>query len=137
MAEPNEAYKSFFQRVSAQGDAFEQPLSERGDYYGFLSKADQDPTTEMFDILFEVVPSEWMENAVVSIPVDVKMPPPPSPASLFHVRDVSPSTVLKVLGVGTLDDVAEGSWYLLSLVKGEGDMPGDLYDPDIDLQPPT
>ena len=45
------------------------------------------------------------------------------------------------LGVTTTDDVAEGSWYLVTLTKSSGDIDdpelftGDLFDPDIDMLP--
>ncbi len=133
---PNQGWTGAFTNVSGQGAIFDDPMSEGGQYYAFLSKVDLDAVANTYDLLFEVVPKLWLENAIATTTVDLPMEAPTSPASLFHIVAADPTTVLNVLGVKSPDLVAEGSWYLLTLTQdpAQGQLPGDLYDPDIDLQ---
>lgn len=139
MAEPlDQAWRNSIGAINIQGQPFgDDPISRSGNYYGFLSKVDLDQETNLYDVLFEVVSKEWMDNALISRPFSIRSLLPPSPALLYHIRGVPESTILKTLGLTTADDMAEGSWYLLSLSKSpptlaEGAVAGDLYDPDID-----
>jgi hypothetical protein len=132
------AWRNSIGAINIQGQPFgDNPISESGNYYGFLSKVDLDQETNLYDVLFEVVSKEWMDNALMSRPVSIPSLLPPSPALLYHIRGVPEATILKTLGLTTADDMAEGSWYLLGLSKSppklaEGDVAGDLYDPDLD-----
>lgn len=131
--EPSSSWRGLFRNVGAQGDAFEQSsLSPNGQYYAFLSKVDLDATTETYDVFFELVRADWMENAVLSGSTSVSAPAPSSPAVLYHVPSVAEKDILSALGLKSADDLAEGSWYLITLTKGTGTITGNLYDPDID-----
>jgi hypothetical protein len=121
--------------IGTQGQAFNQPLSPSGNYVAFLSKADQDWETGLWDILFEVVPQEWAMNALVTGSEEVRIIAPQGPASLYHIPTVTESALLQMLGLKSTDDLAEGSWYMLQLQKqNEGTINGMLYDPDIDME---
>lgn len=130
---PNSSWNSIFGSVGGQGTPYNnQPLSPSNQYYAFLSSADQDETTLLYDILFEVVPVEWMDLAIMAPPVDIDAPPPTSPASLYFINAVDEAAILSALGLKSADYLAEGSWYLLTLVQGTDKVTGMLYDPDID-----
>jgi hypothetical protein len=131
---PNDAYTALFSNVGAQGKALDAPLSKSDQYYAYLSKVEQNASTELYDVLFEVIPYEWAENALFARTQDVPIMAPTSPASLYHITAVDQGTILGALGLRSADYLAEGSWYLLTLVKGEDgkSVTGDLYDPDID-----
>jgi hypothetical protein len=147
---PSSSWQGLFGNVGAQGSQFDRPLSPSGQYYAFLSKADPaggtygppTPPPESsydtaYDVLFELVSKEWMDNVVFSPPIDVRQTAPTPPALLYHVWNVPTDAILKALGLSTTDDLAEGSWYLISLTEGDkGAVVGDLYDPDIDWLPP-
>lgn len=134
-----------FGNVGAQGNRFDAPISPSGQYYAFLSKADpaggtygegSEPLDDAYDVLFELISKEWMDNAVFSSPIEVRKPAPTPPALLYHIGNVPTAAILKALGLTTTDDLAEGSWYLVSLNQGDkGAVVGDLYDPDIDMRP--
>jgi hypothetical protein len=138
---PKQPWNSLFGNVSAQGKQFDKnPFSQSNQYYAFLAKVEEDESTtpKTYDVLFEVVPQEWMENVILSAATSIKLLAPLAPGSLYHVRDVDETTILNALGLKTTDDLAEGSWYLLTLTKkSESDVgvTGDLYDPDIDMEP--
>ena len=124
--------------LGKQGDTFNKPLSDSNQYYGFLSKADQDWETGLWDVLFEVLPAEWAANALARSGDDVNIIAPIGPASLYHLPAVDQNALLQILGLKTTDDLAEGSWYLLQLEKQDkGTVNGMLYDPDIDMEPNT
>jgi hypothetical protein len=134
---PDTNWTGLFSNAGGQGTT--NPISPSNQYYGFLSKADLNPTSNTYDILFEVIPKEWADAAILASPIDVRAPAPPSPASLYHIRDADPTAVVTVLGVKNTDYVAEGSWYLLTLTPGalQKAVTGDLYDPDIDMSGAT
>lgn len=131
LSTPNLSWKQLFQNVGEQGDQFNQPISPTNRYYAFLSKADLDESTNKYDVLFEVAPAEWFENAILS-GQSIRLLAPPGPSSLYHIRDADPAALLKALGLSTADDLAEGSWYLITMEKGTGAITGDFYNPDID-----
>jgi hypothetical protein len=137
---PSAAARRLFSGTSAQGARFGGPPGQSGEFYAFLSKADLDVRTGLWDLLLEVVDKRWLDN-VLSQPVDVKAPPPHTPGLLFHAPKLTQQVLLKTLGVSTTDDVAEGSWYLVTLTKSSGNIDdpelftGDLFDPDIDMLP--
>lgn len=142
MASPiAQPWTELFQGVAAQGQAFaDDPLADDGVYYGFLSKVDLDDATTTYDVLFEVVNKAWMDNAVFSRQLSVPRTLPKAPALLYHLPAVPAAELLQVLGLKTTDDLAEGSWYQITLSKsqrqnltaGDGALVGDLFDPDID-----
>lgn len=109
------------------------PVPQDNLFCAFLSKADLDATTNSFDLMFEMVPAQWMLPAIIAPPVSTDIPAPVSPALIYHIRGADAPTVVNLLGVKSTDYVAEGSWYVLALVAGSsGQVHGDLYDPDID-----
>jgi hypothetical protein len=135
---PGSGWEALFKNVGAQNSKFDKdPLSPTGRYYGFLSTVEFDETTKTYDVLFELMQKEWADNAIISQKTEIDAPAPVTRALLFHIRDVAREPLLKVLGLSTTDDLAEGSWYLLNLKKGKDTVSGDLYDPDIDLLPTT
>ena len=137
---PSDAARQLFKSTRAQGAQFGGPPGQSGEFYAFLSKADFDDRTQLWDVLLEVVDQRWLDN-VLSQPVEVSAPPPRVPGLLFHAPKLTQQVLLKTLGVTTTDDVAEGSWYLVTLTKSSGDIDdpelftGDLFDPDIDMLP--
>jgi len=133
-AQPGSSWNGLFQNVGAQGAAFDKSsLSPNGQYYAFLSKVDLiDLDAKTYDVFFELVRADWMQNAVLSGSASASAPAPTSPAVLYHVPSVAEGDILKALGLKSTDDLAEGSWYLIALTKGKGAITGDLYDPDID-----
>jgi len=134
MPPPNPSWSSLFQNIGKQGDMYSNPLSPSNQYYGFLSSCDQDEATLLYYPMFEVVPMEWMNNVYLKNPT-VSSDPPVAPASCYQIADIAESTLLQALGLKSEDQLAEGSWYFLRLEKGTGTVSGDLYDPDIDMQP--
>jgi hypothetical protein len=138
---PKPEWVSLWEKTAAQGDEFDKPISDSGQYYGYLSKADFDDKTGLWDVFFELAPLEWMDNVIFSPSVSIKSAPPPSPATCFHIRGVAETAILNALRLRTTDDLAEGSWYQMSLSKASRELfdnpeavVGDLYDPDIDLE---
>jgi hypothetical protein len=134
---PNPQFQGLFERTRAQGAQFDtlDPPAD-GSFYGFLSKADFNESTKTWDVLFEVVNSGWMENAVFSGTVSISSRLPTVPALLYHIQAVDETSLLKALGLTSTDYLAEGSWYQLTLTPGQkGPVTGDLYDPDIDTVP--
>ncbi|HYI10880.1 MAG TPA: hypothetical protein VEK57_17605 [Thermoanaerobaculia bacterium] len=122
-----------FTVVSEQGSQFEGPLSPSNQYYAFLSKVDLDDTTQLYDVMFEVVAQEWAQNALFSSAVFLSAPPPVSPALIYHIPGIDQNTLVNTLGVTSIDFVAEGSWYLLTFEQAPGGN-NSLYHPDIDKQ---
>jgi hypothetical protein len=118
--------------VGAQGLQFASPISPSNQYYAFLSKADLDETTQLYDVFFELISKEWMDNAVLSAAVDIIAPAPSSPALAYHIPAVEETSIVQALGLKSIDFLAEGSWYLLKLKSGSSGVYGDLYDPAID-----
>ncbi|HEX3685589.1 MAG TPA: hypothetical protein VHU83_23850 [Bryobacteraceae bacterium] len=138
MSAPGSGWDALFKNVGAQGSKFDKdPLSPTGRYYGFLSEVEFDETTKTYDVLFELMQKEWADNALIAQKVEINAPAPFTPALLFHIRGVAEGPLLKVLGLSTTDDLAEGSWYLVNLKEGKDTVSGDLYDPDLDLIPIT
>ncbi|MBV9762800.1 MAG: hypothetical protein JO340_19735 [Acidobacteriaceae bacterium] len=138
MSGPSSGWDTLFKNVGAQGAKFDRdPLSPTGQYYGFLSSVEFDQTTKTYDVLFELVQKEWNDNAVIDPDTEIRAPAPFAPALLYHIRDIAEEPLLEALGLATPDNLAEGSWYLLTLQKGKDTVTGDLYDPDIDLLPST
>jgi hypothetical protein len=134
---PNPQFRDMFGRTRAQGARFDtlDPPPD-GSFYGFLSKADFDEDTKKWDVLFEVVNSGWMENAVFGRSVSISSRLPTVPALLYHIQAADETDLLKALGLTSTNFLAEGSWYQLTLTPGDkGAVTGDLYDPDIDTVP--
>lgn len=135
---PSQPFQSVFDNVGAQGSRFDAQLSPSDIYVAFLSKADlstSDSQTPGYDVLFELVPIEWVVNVLVVSSSDTKYPIPQSPATLYHMQEIEPNALLQALGLKSDDDLAEGSWYYLKLVKGSTPpLVGDLYDPDLDMK---
>lgn len=128
---PNSSYEALFGSVSSQGSQFEGPLSPSNQYLAFLSKVDLDDTTSTYDVMFEVVAMEWAQNALLSSSVSINAPPPAAPALIYHIPSIAADALMTALGVNTIELIAEGSWYLLTLEKTT-DGASSLYDPDID-----
>lgn len=121
-----------------QGNAFNKPISDKELYYAFLSKADQDWKTGLWDVMFEIIPYEWAVNAFGIGSEDVHIIAPVGPASLYHLPAVAQTDLLNALGLKNTDDLAEGSWFLLNIRKQEsGPVNGMMYDPDLDMEPET
>lgn len=87
MAEPLQSLPNPFNQLAVnlglQGEAFNKPLSVSNQYYAFLSKADKDWETGLWDILFEVVPAEWAANALGRSSEEVDIVAPEGPDSLW------------------------------------------------------
>jgi hypothetical protein len=132
---PGDPWNQLFDNVGGQGAQFDKPLSPTNQYYGFLSNVDLadgvDPN--IYDLLFEVVPKEWVDNAVLSSPVSIDYRAPECPTSLYHVPAAGTRALLGRLGLASVEELAEGSWYLLTLVASteSDDVEGNLYDPFI------
>lgn len=132
MSTPNPDYQSLFGRAGGQGRQFDVALAPDGKYYGFLSKADFDEETKLWDVFFELVNKRFMDNAIFNPTTSVPAPAPAMPALAYHVVGASESALLAALSLKSTDDLAEGSWYELALAPGSGTIAGELYDPDID-----
>jgi hypothetical protein len=131
---PDPPWNNFFANVGKQGDVYNNPLSPSDLYWAFLSSCEQDEDTGLYYPMFEVVPSEWMNNVYLNPPL-VSSPPPPAPALCFQIDGIQTGALLTALGLKSEDNLAEGSWYVLKLIKGAGPVTGNLYNPDIDSQP--
>lgn len=133
---PGNSWNSLFNNISEQGSTFNVPISPDGWYYAFLSSVDQDWNTKKYVVLFEVIPKNWADNVIINGTAEIRSTAPISPASCYFLNQVDGSTLLKMLGLTSEDDLAEGSWYLIQLEKSAtGELLGDLYNPDIDMQP--
>ncbi|MGN6276689.1 MAG: hypothetical protein ACTHNP_12285 [Solirubrobacterales bacterium] len=107
-----------------------------GKYYAYLSKVDE--VNEHWDALFELVNRDLLDAVLFTRKTYVRGAPwAELPIVLFDVAGADEETLLKTLGIGTPDDLAEGSWFELELAKGAkaGTVEGDLYDAGIDLPP--
>lgn len=137
--DPNPSWTGVFSRTGKQGDLIPVPLSPTNQYYAFLSKLDLDVSTNLYDIFFEVLSKEWTDNAILSASVDFIAPSSFLPALAYHIPTVAESDLVALLGLETIDDAAEGSYYLLTLSPdiNKSDVVGSLYDPDIDAIPPA
>lgn len=141
MAPPlSDTWQGAIGAINRQGQPFaDEPISPSGMYYAFLSKADMNAVDGTYDCLFEVVTKEWLDNVLFSRTESIRSPLPHAPALLYHLTGISQSAILGALGLTTPNDLAEGSWYLLSLSESvaQDAVSGDLYHPDIDLAPST
>jgi hypothetical protein len=136
MGKPNRRWNAVFVNVGDQGAKFGSPFSFSNTYYAFLSKADYDESTDTWSVMFEVQPKEWAYNVFNNGSQDVSFLAPGGPASIFHLPYVLTQSLLAVLGLSDTDDVAEGSWYLVQLIKqDQGIVNGIFYNPDIDIHP--
>ena len=133
---PGNSWNSLFNNISEQGSAFNIPISPSGWYYAFLSSVEQDWESQKYVVLFEVVPQEWVDNAIMNGDALISALAPVSPASCYFLNQVDGTTLMNMLGLKSEDDLAEGSWYLIQLEKAtSGPLLGDLYNPDIDMEP--
>ena len=136
--ENSTGFEVFYQNLNKQGQKFEYLISPSNQYYAYLSKVDQDYSTKLYDIYFELFTKEWGDNVLMNGGVDVKITSPVPPISAFHMRDKIESEIMLMLGLKSVDNLAEGSWYLIHLEKGSsGTLTGDFYNPDIDHIPYT
>jgi len=118
--------------IASQGDKFNGHISSSNQYYAFLSKADFVEGSG-YDIFFELVNKEWMDNAIMSSPTDIKAMAPTPPGVCYSIEAVDTQTLLTTLGLKSEDDIAEGSWFLMTLAQGQGKVTGDVYDADMDM----
>ncbi|MBI3260555.1 MAG: hypothetical protein HYZ54_13940 [Ignavibacteriae bacterium] len=126
-------WSSFFGNLSNQGDSFNGLISKSNQYYAFLSKVDQVDSSN-YDLYFELMTKEWGDNVMFAGSVQVSKMPPEIPTASYSMVGQDGSKILSTLGLKSFDDLAEGSWYLIQLEKGEtGPLIGNLYNPDIDL----
>jgi hypothetical protein len=111
------------------------PISPSDSYLACLSKADFDVTLSKWFLFFDMIPAEAALLALMGTGSD-GMPPPIVPTIFFHATDAVELIVLQSLGLKSVDEIVEASWYILQLQKG-GDrstaVVGDLYHPDLGL----
>ena len=131
-------FNGLYENLAKQGNQFDDLISPTNQYYAYLSKVDQISQTKKYDIYFELWTKEWLDNVSRSGDIDVEIAFPPGPVSAFHMRDQDESELLSILGLKNVNNLAEGSWYLIELEKGPtGSLVGDFYNPDIDHIPYT
>jgi hypothetical protein len=131
---PGNTWNDLFNNLAAQGKAFNGPLSPSNWYYAYLATAEQDWQTHNYVVVFEVIPAEWVNNTIMAGDATIQTLAPISPVSLYFLNQVDETTLLNALGLKSEDQLAEGSWYLLQLIKDDkGQLVGDLCDPDADL----
>jgi len=110
-----------------------EPKSGIDAYLACLSKVDLDQTSSTWFLFFDMVPAEAVLLGLMGKSGE-SMPPPETPVIYFHATDALQSVTMDALGLKSLDDLAEGSWYVLWLQQG-GDrkdaVVGDLYHPDL------
>jgi hypothetical protein len=132
--------ENIFNNVGKQGNVKDKPyLSPANLYYGFLSKVDPTPypkpTSGNLDVLFEVVPKEWLDLRLQKKTIFVNVAPPLSPASLFHLYEVNEQELVTTLKLKSPDFLIEGEWYILEITDKKSNIVGDFYDPDLDTKP--
>tara|TARA_R110002167_G_scaffold281830_1_gene487111 strand:+ start:2794 stop:3228 length:435 start_codon:yes stop_codon:yes gene_type:complete len=129
-------FNGFYENLAKQGKQFEVLISSSNQYFAYLSKVEQNYKTKLYDIYFELFTKEWGDNTLMSGSIDVQMSSPVPPVSAFHMRNKKASDLLAILGLKSQDNLAEGSWYLIELIRGStGTLDGDFYNPDIDHLP--
>lgn len=136
---PDSPWDDLFSNLKGQGNAFNQLISPSNRYYAFLSKADLvDERTNTYDILFELMPKEWAENAFFAGKIDIQATAPTPPATCYHVPFVSWAEIAQMLHLKDPNELIEGSWYEVQLAKStseEDTVVGYLYDYTLETDP--
>ena len=140
---PTPPFNDFFNNLSGQGKRFNNQISPNGWYYAFMSKLDYDPKNQTYDVFFELMPQAWADNSVLAGIIDIRIPAPTPPATVYHILAAPEAELIKRLGLTSKEQLAEGSWYEIQIAKSskaEDSVVGGFYDPDIDkdrtAQPP-
>jgi hypothetical protein len=139
---PKPGHIDFLNRLRGQAEEKQlyEPLSEDGEYYAYLSTVDPVPiegesTSQSWDVMFELVSKSLLDVALFKRSVPSPRPPD-VPILVFEVEGADEETLFKTLGVETADDLAEGSWFELTIEKGAkpGTIEGTLFDAGIGRQ---
>jgi hypothetical protein len=114
---PPDRWTKAFAAVAAQGQQFDEPLPAGEDeFWAFLSQADE-IAPGIHDVVLELVPDKWMNNAIMAPTVSVAAPAPSAPAVWYHIPSVPTKTIVQVLGLASAEDLVEGSWFVVTLSK--------------------
>ncbi|MGN6566472.1 MAG: hypothetical protein ACTHJ0_00895 [Flavipsychrobacter sp.] len=133
---PTLAFFSVASTISTQGKEFDYPKSVRNEYYAFLSMCIFDDSTEKWSVLFELLPTEWVKNVYEIGSMAVKDLAPTGPASWYYIESATASALEVMMGVDSVEELAEGSWYILTIQEGKtGELFGDFYSPEIAKDP--
>lgn len=138
-----ESFLTTFRNMARQGEIFDNPVSQDGWYYAFLSKLDPHypvdngtgPSDGRLIVTFEIAPRAYIENTVLRSN-NVRTYPRNIPASLLQFENVDASQLRQMLGFAADDlktPLAEGEWYLVKLEKppAEG-IDAVMVDPKVD-----
>lgn len=134
MGSPGQPWSGLFLNVGAQGIQFDNPISASNSYYAYLTNADQDESTGLWSLVFEMAPAEWVQNVYFKDPI-MRQSAPHAPATLYQLLQLTTTQVLQALGVKDEGHVAEGSWYYLVLSPGTGSISGDILNVNFDKLP--
>ena len=135
---PNPDQKAFLDgiRKQAKEKNLYEPLAKDGRYYAYLSKVDPVPGKsgsgpQSWDVMFELVNRSLFDLALFERSATSRRAPQ-VPILVFEVDGADEKTLLDTLGIKKPDDVAEGSWFELTLAKGSkaGAIEGTLFPSD-------
>ena len=132
MQGPGAPWLGAFKNIGDQGAQFKGRISPSNRYVSYLSSCEQDEKTNLYYVMFEVLPYEWFMNAYGGKSDIRALPVPDSPVSLYMIEGITEDDLLRALQLKSADDIAAGSWYLLELRSGTGKFNGRLVDGEFD-----
>lgn len=101
------------------------PDSPTNEYYAFLSEIDdvterpaESRREQVWTVMFEIVPKEWMDVFVFASP-DSRQPLPSPPASFLYIEREPAIEIAEALDVDA-DEIQETDWYIITLGAGKG-----------------
>ncbi|MDX2361888.1 MAG: hypothetical protein QNK23_13850 [Crocinitomicaceae bacterium] len=140
----NSSWNTLFSNIEEQGVPFDEPVSSSNVYYAFLANIEYNYNNDKYDLFFEMVSQEWMQNTILFNDQLLKKPslspPPKSPAVLYGIQDAESSELIDALGVDKIDDIEEGAWYKLefdvapdgeNLDESDSSLWGEIFDYEI------
>lgn len=131
---PNKIFKAFIDGVEVQIEKYNEQVPVNCRFMAFLSQVEE-VDDKLSDFFFELMPYDWFGAAsgigrkrtydeAFGEFEDI-------PATTYFMNAVPVKDFMSLFSITSEDDVAEGSWYTLSLTEGQaGTLYGDLSDPD-------
>ncbi len=109
--------------VRRQGGKFDAEDSPSNKYFGLLVEIERVQYREggpvLHSVMFELVPFEWMQAAILSLGKSLRGLPPASPYTQLAFDEAPLGEVAAALGTDA-DGLVEGEWYIITLGRSTG-----------------